>query len=228
MKRVVVTGMGIVSSIGNSAQEVLASLREAKSGIVQGRQICRARLPLPGARRAEARLGGHGRPQALRFHGRAALPGTISPWSRPSAIRASRRTTSPTSAPGSSWARAAPRPGPSSRPPIPRARRAPRRSARSRCRRPCARPTRRRWPRLQDQGRQLFDLLGLRHLGALHRQRRRADPMGQAGHGVCRRLRGARLDAVRPVRRHGRHVDRLQRPPPRSPAAPMTRTATAS
>lgn len=33
MKRVVVTGMGIVSSIGNSTQEVLASLREAKSGI---------------------------------------------------------------------------------------------------------------------------------------------------------------------------------------------------
>src|SRR5262245_15950721 len=35
MKRVVVTGMGIVSSIGNSAQEVLASLREAKSVIVK-------------------------------------------------------------------------------------------------------------------------------------------------------------------------------------------------
>ncbi len=34
MKRVVVTGMGIVSSIGNNVQEVLASLREAKSGIV--------------------------------------------------------------------------------------------------------------------------------------------------------------------------------------------------
>jgi 3-oxoacyl-[acyl-carrier-protein] synthase-1 len=33
MRRVVVTGMGIVSSIGNNAQEVLASLREAKSGI---------------------------------------------------------------------------------------------------------------------------------------------------------------------------------------------------
>jgi 3-oxoacyl-[acyl-carrier-protein] synthase I len=33
MRRVVVTGMGIVSSIGNSTQEVLASLREAKSGI---------------------------------------------------------------------------------------------------------------------------------------------------------------------------------------------------
>jgi 3-oxoacyl-[acyl-carrier-protein] synthase I len=34
MRRVVVTGMGIVSSIGNNTQEVLASLREAKSGIV--------------------------------------------------------------------------------------------------------------------------------------------------------------------------------------------------
>ena len=33
MRRVVVTGMGIISSIGNNTQEVLASLREAKSGI---------------------------------------------------------------------------------------------------------------------------------------------------------------------------------------------------
>ena len=35
MRRVVVTGLGIVSSIGNNTQEVLASLREAKSGIVK-------------------------------------------------------------------------------------------------------------------------------------------------------------------------------------------------
>ena len=35
MRRVVVTGMGIVSSIGNNAQEVVASLREARSGIVK-------------------------------------------------------------------------------------------------------------------------------------------------------------------------------------------------
>jgi 3-oxoacyl-[acyl-carrier-protein] synthase-1 len=35
MRRVVVTGMGIISSIGNNTQEVLASLREAKSGIVR-------------------------------------------------------------------------------------------------------------------------------------------------------------------------------------------------
>ena len=35
MRRVVVTGIGIVSSIGNNTQEVLASLREAKSGITR-------------------------------------------------------------------------------------------------------------------------------------------------------------------------------------------------
>ncbi len=35
MRRVVVTGMGIVSAIGSNAQEVLASLREGRSGIVK-------------------------------------------------------------------------------------------------------------------------------------------------------------------------------------------------
>ena len=35
MRRVVVTGMGIVSAIGNSAPEVLTSLRDARSGIVK-------------------------------------------------------------------------------------------------------------------------------------------------------------------------------------------------
>ncbi len=35
MRRVVVTGLGIVSSIGNNAAEVTASLREARSGIVR-------------------------------------------------------------------------------------------------------------------------------------------------------------------------------------------------
>ena len=35
MRRVVVTGMGIVSSIGSTVEEVTASLREARSGIVR-------------------------------------------------------------------------------------------------------------------------------------------------------------------------------------------------
>lgn len=39
MRRVVVTGLGIVSSIGNNTQEVLASLREAKSGITRAEEF---------------------------------------------------------------------------------------------------------------------------------------------------------------------------------------------
>src|SRR6185503_3626883 len=38
MRRVAVTGMGIVSSIGNNTQEVVASLGEAKSGITFGKE----------------------------------------------------------------------------------------------------------------------------------------------------------------------------------------------
>jgi 3-oxoacyl-[acyl-carrier-protein] synthase I len=41
MRRVVVTGIGIVSSIGNNSQEVLSSLHEAKSGIVKADDYAR-------------------------------------------------------------------------------------------------------------------------------------------------------------------------------------------
>jgi 3-oxoacyl-[acyl-carrier-protein] synthase-1 len=41
MRRVVATGMGIVSSIGNNTQEVLASLREAKSGITHAEEFAK-------------------------------------------------------------------------------------------------------------------------------------------------------------------------------------------
>jgi 3-oxoacyl-[acyl-carrier-protein] synthase-1 len=41
MRRVVVTGMGVVSSIGNNSQEVLASLREGKSGIVRAEEYAK-------------------------------------------------------------------------------------------------------------------------------------------------------------------------------------------
>ena len=70
MRRVVVTGMGIVSSIGNTTQEVLASLHEGEVRHRAGRGLRRARLPLPGPRRADARSR---RPcvdrRAMRFHG---------------------------------------------------------------------------------------------------------------------------------------------------------------
>jgi len=70
MKRVVVTGMGIVSSIGNSTQEVVASLREARSGISTAEDYTRIGF----------RSQVHGSPdldaselvdrRAMRFHGR--------------------------------------------------------------------------------------------------------------------------------------------------------------
>ena len=118
MRRVVVTGMGIVSSIGNNTQEVLASLREAKSGIVRAREICRARLPLPGARRAATSSGRTWSRASRAASWKPAWAGTTSPWTRPSATQGSRRATSSTSAPASSWARAGPRRAPSCAPPI--------------------------------------------------------------------------------------------------------------
>ncbi len=69
MRRVVVTGMGIVSSIGNSAAEVLASLREAKSGIIHAPAFEELgfRSQVYGAPTLEAE-GAVDR-RAMRFHG---------------------------------------------------------------------------------------------------------------------------------------------------------------
>ncbi|MEN5296766.1 beta-ketoacyl-ACP synthase I [Brucella sp. TWI559] len=70
MRRVVVTGMGIVSSIGNNTEEVTASLREAKSGISRAEEYAELGF----------RCQVHGTPKidvealvdrrAMRFHGR--------------------------------------------------------------------------------------------------------------------------------------------------------------
>src|SRR3712207_770047 len=69
MRRVVVTGMGIVSSIGNSKQEVLASLREAKSGVVRAEDYADHgfRCQVHGAPTLDAAAVPDRR--ALRFHG---------------------------------------------------------------------------------------------------------------------------------------------------------------
>ncbi len=69
MRRVVVTGMGIVSPIGNSTQEVLASLREAKSGITHAEKFAELgfRSQVQGAPSADT-IGTVDR-RAMRFHG---------------------------------------------------------------------------------------------------------------------------------------------------------------
>src|SRR2546421_13026859 len=69
MRRVVVTGMGIVSSIGNNTLEVLASLREAKSGIVRADKYAELgfRCQVHGAPTLAAEEAVDRR--AMRFHG---------------------------------------------------------------------------------------------------------------------------------------------------------------
>src|SRR5262245_32487586 len=69
MRRVVVTGMGIVSSIGNNTQEVLANLREAKSGVVRADRYAELgfRCQVHGAPTLVAEESVDRR--AMRFHG---------------------------------------------------------------------------------------------------------------------------------------------------------------
>ncbi len=69
MKRVVVTGMGIVSPIGNNTQEVMASLREARSGISAAEDYAKLgfRSQVHGAPQLDASTMVDRR--AMRFHG---------------------------------------------------------------------------------------------------------------------------------------------------------------
>ena len=127
MSRVVVTGMGIVSSIGNNTQEVLASLREAKSGIVRAEEYAELgfRCQVHGAPTIDwedvGRPSRHAVPRRRhRLEPRRHGPGDPR-------LRARGRARSRTSAPASSWARAAPRRAPSSKPPTSPASKGPKR-----------------------------------------------------------------------------------------------------
>ena len=211
MRRVVVTGMGIVSSIGNNTQEVLASLREAKSGVVRADKYARARLPLPGARRADARSAGRRRParHALPRRRRGLEPrrhGAGDPRRRPRGERDLQRAHRHHHGLG--------------RPLDPRDRRSRRHHPRARDPKrvgPFAVPkamsstasaTLATWFKIKGVNYSISSACATSNhcIGnALEH-----DPVGQAGHDLRRRLRGARLDAVGAVRRHGRHVVEVQ------------------
>ena len=100
MRRVVITGLGIVSSIGNDAEEVRTSLKDGRSGISFA----------PDYAEHGFRCQVHGKPEidVGRAHRQArscaswatAPPSPTSRCSRRSPTPASRRTTSRTSAPG--------------------------------------------------------------------------------------------------------------------------------
>ena len=210
MKRVVVTGMGIVSSIGNNTQEVVASLREAKSGIVRADKYAELgfRCQVHGAPTLDPSEAVDRR--AMRFLGGGAA------WNHVAMEQAIRDS-------GLDGQRSLPR--------AHRHHHGLRRAVdahhrRERRHHPQQGPQARRTVRgaqgdvvdrvgdagdlVQDQGRELFDLVGVRDLEPLHRQCLRDHPGRQAGHDLRRRLRGARLDALGAVRRHGRDVVELQ------------------
>ena len=211
MKRVVITGMGIVSSIGNNTQEVLASLHEAKSGITRADKYAELgfRSQVQGAPTLNpADIIDR---RAMRFLGEGAA------WNHVAMEQAIQDSGLE---PDGSFQRAH------------RHHHGLRRAVRPHHRRsgrhhPHQGPEARRTVRgaegdvvdgvgdardlVQDQGRQLFDLVGLRDLEPLHRQCLRDDPDRQAGRDLRRRLRGTRLVAVGAVRRHGRDVLEIQR-----------------
>ena len=195
MRRVVVSGMGIVSSIGNNTQEVLASLREARPGVSFSEkykelgfrcQVHAGPSPDPAEEldRRTTRFMGKGAQwnyiamrQAIQDAGleddevsnvrTGIIMGSGGPSTR--AIVDAADVTAPR-APAVSAVRGAEASASTNSATLANA--------------------------VQDQGRELYDLLCLRDVEPLHRQRLRADPDGQAGHGVRRRRRRTRLDAV--------------------------------
>jgi 3-oxoacyl-[acyl-carrier-protein] synthase-1 len=72
MKRVVITGLGIVSSIGNNADEVLASLKSGRSGITQSESFAEKGLRSQVWGNPTLEIKDHIDRKALRFMGDAA------------------------------------------------------------------------------------------------------------------------------------------------------------
>ena len=72
MKRVVITGLGIVSSIGNNAEEVLASLKAGKSGISHSESFAEQGLRSQVWGRPDIETKDHIDRKAIRFMGDAA------------------------------------------------------------------------------------------------------------------------------------------------------------
>ncbi len=78
MRRVVVTGMGIVSPIGNSAQEVLAALKAGKSGINFNEEMAERGFRSRVAGDLKIDIKDHVDKRALRFMGPGAAYAYIS------------------------------------------------------------------------------------------------------------------------------------------------------
>ena len=189
-----------------------ASLHEAKSGNHARGEICRTRLPLAGAGRADARSGRRDRSprDALPRRGRGVeshRDGAGDPG-----FRAGARATSPTTEPASSWAPADRRRAPSWKPPTSPARKGPKRVgpfAVPKAMSSTASATLATWFKIKGVNYSISSACATSNhcIGNAYRD----DPDRQAGHHLRRRLRGTRLVAVGAVRRDGRDVVEIQR-----------------
>ena len=171
MRRVVITGMGIVSSIGNNTQEVLASLHEAKSGITRAEKYAELgfRSQVQGAPTLNPVR--HHRPARDAFPRRgrgveSRRDGAGDPGFRPRAFRCFQRPhrhhhglRRPVGAHHRRSRRYRPHQGTEAGRTV--------RGAEG----DVVDGVRDARDLVQDQGRELFDLVGLRHVEPLHRQR---------------------------------------------------------
>jgi hypothetical protein len=197
MRRVVITGMGIVSSIGNNTQEVLSSLHEARSGITRAEKYAEMgfRSQVQGAPTLDP-TGVIDR-RAMRFLAEGAA------WNHVAMEQAIQDAgLDPSDVSNDRTGIIMGSGGPSARTIV-----------------EAADITRSKGPKrvrnarhlVQDQGRELFDFVGLRDFKSLYRQRLRDHSTRQAGPGFCRWLRGTRLEPFGPVRCDGRDVVETQR-----------------
>ena len=197
MRRVAVTGLGIVSPIGDDADEVTAALREARSGVVAAPEYAEIGFRCQVARAPADRLGGPGRPP------RRPVPGRRHGL-RPHRHGAGHRRRGPDRGGGLQRAhrphrrrRAARPPAPSSRPPTPPAAKGVKRIGpfavpKAMCSGPSA--TLATWFKIRGINFSISSACATSThcIGAGCR----ADPARQAGYRLRRRLRGARLDPL--------------------------------
>ena len=99
MRRVVVTGLGIVSSIGNNANDVLSSLKEGRSGITANDQMAEHGFRSQVAGALDIDVTAHIDKRALRFMGPGAAYAHIA-MQQAIADAGLEEATSPTPRPG--------------------------------------------------------------------------------------------------------------------------------
>ena len=86
MRRVVVTGLGVVSSIGNNAAEVLASLKAGKSGITFNEDMAEHGFRSQIAGAVDLNVADHVDKRTLRFMGPGAAYAYIAMWAAASYV----------------------------------------------------------------------------------------------------------------------------------------------